>query len=40
MYNIDVVVVDNADSIVVVNIVFVCCGSVVIVRWFSSDGFS
>ena len=40
MYSIDVVVVDNADSIVVVSNVFVCCGSVVIVCWFISDGFS
>ena len=40
MYSIDVVVVDNADSIVVVSNVFVCCGSVVIGCWFISDGFS
>ena len=40
MYNIDVDVVDKADSIVVVSNVFVCCGSVVIVCWFISDGFS
>ena len=31
MYSIEVVVVDNTDSIVVVNTVFVSCGSVVIV---------
>ena len=40
MYSIDVVVVDNADSIFVVSNVFVCCGPVVIVCWFISDGFS